>query len=408
MKKFYKFFQTTLFLLVITSILFQACTPTEELKPTGAEEALDNYLRAMRDGNRDLAFSYITSDSQKIIEEYGEYLGDIWFLKTGWRFNVKILNTELTSDRARVKVIKNTTPFVFVLVKKEKKWLLDFTGILYNYIIQKRHYSYLNKQEADSEDIKKTLRIVHVFVALCDNESQGIVKVSKRLGDGNNPGTNLYWGSAYGVKTFLSNSKNWELISCKKNRTQIILERCIFKYAGEHNVYLVADAYKGNKIKQCIKDVLNSYTRSEFESISFKDNEKDQKFFIKGGSQLIVYVGHNGLMDFKVPKFNLPDEYTGYQPDLAILGCMSKHYFEPVISAATKKNRSYKPMVMWTTNLLAPEAYILESFLNVWIKEPWAGEKIQKAAADAYAKYQKCNKKYANNLFEVDLINGGY
>ena len=47
-----------------------------------------------------------------------------------------------------------------------------------------------------------TLRTVHVFVALADNEHQGIVPVPAKLGNGEDPEHNLYWGSAYGVKTF--------------------------------------------------------------------------------------------------------------------------------------------------------------------------------------------------------------
>ncbi|WP_157135121.1 hypothetical protein [Leptonema illini] len=35
-----------------------------------------------------------------------------------------------------------------------------------------------------------------VFVALADNDWQGIVLVSPQLGDGDNPESNLYWGSA--------------------------------------------------------------------------------------------------------------------------------------------------------------------------------------------------------------------
>ena len=42
---------------------------------------------------------------------------------------------------------------------------------------------------------------IHIIVALCDNEFQGIVPVSDLLGNGREPGTNLYWGALFGVKT---------------------------------------------------------------------------------------------------------------------------------------------------------------------------------------------------------------
>src|SRR5215510_12112818 len=46
--------------------------------------------------------------------------------------------------------------------------------------------------------------VIHVFVALADNVNQGIVPVSASLGNGDNAKTNLYWGAAFGVRTFFS------------------------------------------------------------------------------------------------------------------------------------------------------------------------------------------------------------
>jgi hypothetical protein len=45
-------------------------------------------------------------------------------------------------------------------------------------------------------------RVVHAFVALCDNKHQGIVPVPAILGNDDDPKNNLYWGAMYGVKTF--------------------------------------------------------------------------------------------------------------------------------------------------------------------------------------------------------------
>ena len=38
------------------------------------------------------------------------------------------------------------------------------------------------------------LRTVQVFVALADNQSQGIIPVPAKLGNGEDPEHNLYWG----------------------------------------------------------------------------------------------------------------------------------------------------------------------------------------------------------------------
>ncbi len=41
------------------------------------------------------------------------------------------------------------------------------------------------------------VRTIHVFVALADNQNQGIVPVPAALGNGEDPERNLYWGSAF-------------------------------------------------------------------------------------------------------------------------------------------------------------------------------------------------------------------
>ncbi|HST23582.1 MAG TPA: hypothetical protein VLR90_20895, partial [Blastocatellia bacterium] len=40
---------------------------------------------------------------------------------------------------------------------------------------------------------KNSRRVIHVLVALCDNEHQGIVPVPAKIGNGDDPQNNLYW-----------------------------------------------------------------------------------------------------------------------------------------------------------------------------------------------------------------------
>ena len=80
-------------------------------------------------------------------------------------------------------------------------------------------------------------KVVHVLVALCDNENQGIVPVPAFLGNGEDPPKNLYWGAAFGVKTFFSKSQNWQKIAEIDNPKENVLQRIVFKHKTE-NVYL--------------------------------------------------------------------------------------------------------------------------------------------------------------------------
>src|SRR5579871_1163437 len=142
-------------------------------------------------------------------------------------------------------------------------------------------------------------RTVHVFVALADNKNQGIVPVATILGNGDDPARNLYWGSAYGVKTYFARNADWQLISSGQKPKAEILERCIFKHRTQ-NIYLVADAYQGSKIKQAIIDFLGAAAGQSPEKIQVKASGNFFTLNAGGGADLVAYAGHDGLMDFQL------------------------------------------------------------------------------------------------------------
>lgn len=230
-----------------------------------------------------------------------------------------------------------------------------------------------------------SMPVIHVFVALADNVNQGIVPVSASLGNGNNAATNLYWGAAFGVKTFFSRNKDWELISVTPNPTPRILERCIFKHR-RNSVLLVADAYRGMEIKQTTWDFLEAAGGKPGEKLKIGDVE----FHTHGSADLVAYIGHNGLMDFNLP--DSPQQRDDRQRRAIILACASKSYFTPAL------RQSGATPLLWTTNLMAPEAYVLSAAVDGWMKKE-TDEQIRLRAADAYHKYQKCGVKAARGLF---------
>ena len=232
------------------------------------------------------------------------------------------------------------------------------------------------------------LRTVHVFVALADNQHQGIVPVAAILGNGEDAQRNLYWGSAYGVKTFFARAPDWERIRCEAGPKDEILERCVFKYNAA-NVYLIADAYRGMQIKQSILDFLDSATGDGADTIRIKDKSGAVDLPIRGGANLLAYIGHDGLMDFQLPR--LPRQKNPAHRDVVLLACASKQYF----ADAVKATGAY-PLV-WTTGLMAPEAYTLKSALDGWIAGE-NNEQIRDRAAAAYDKYQKCGVRAAHRL----------
>jgi len=229
-------------------------------------------------------------------------------------------------------------------------------------------------------------RVVHVFVALADNQNQGIVPVPARLGNGDDAERNLYWGAAGGVKTYFRRSTEWTLLQSGYKPKREVLERCIFKHKTK-NIYLIADAYRGIEIKQAILDFLVSAAGDATESITVQPGTMTLN--ARGGSNLVVYIGHDGFMDFHLPL--LPRKKNETRREAIVLACASKAYFADAMHASG----AYP--LLWTTNLMAPEAYTLKSALDGWV-DGESNEQIRNRAAAAYDRYQKCGLRAAQKL----------
>jgi len=228
---------------------------------------------------------------------------------------------------------------------------------------------------------------IHVFVALADNKYQGIVPVATKLGNGDDPEHNLYWGAAYGVKTFLSRSKDWQLLATSIKPRNGVLERCIFKHRTR-NVFLIADAYQGKEIKQAIYDFLATAAGDNPEATEVKAGA--EKITLNNANTgLVAYVGHEGFMDFQLDKF--PEKRDGVRREAVILACISKSYF----AAPLKATGAYP--LLWTTGLMAPESYTLKVAVDGWIAAD-VYEHTRQLAAAAYDQYQKCGIKAARRL----------
>jgi hypothetical protein len=235
-------------------------------------------------------------------------------------------------------------------------------------------------------------RVVHVFVALADNEHQGIVPVPAFLGNGDDPARNLYWGAAFGVRTFFKNGPEWKEILYLKQPNRFVLERSIFQNRTQ-DVLLVADAYRGIEIKQALTDFLRAAAGIPDKEAASSGMIAGVVFQIPATADLVVYVGHDGLMDFP-----LTVDFAGRSGpsrEAIILACASRSFFRNLLreSGATP--------LLWTNNLMAPEAYTLRAALDGWMQRE-SKEEIHKRAAAAYAKYQKCSDVAAMRLFSSD------
>lgn len=227
--------------------------------------------------------------------------------------------------------------------------------------------------------------IIHTFVALCDNQHQGIIPVPEKLGNGQDPSNNLYWGAMYGVKSYFKNSKNWTLLYSRKPANEKYLERCVFRHKSD-SIIMIADAYDGEFIKECIGSFFRQLSGIDTEEIVIDSVDTVST----ANASLIAYIGHNGLMEFDVALDSSGSD--GIMRDAIILACASEYYFRP------KLNEIEAYPVLWTTGLMAPEAYTLEAAIEAWRvgKKP---EEIRDRAAEAYSRYQNCPLSSAKRLF---------
>ena len=209
--------------------------------------------------------------------------------------------------------------------------------------------------------------VVHVTVALCDNATQGIVPVPAAIGDGNDPRTNLYWGAAYGVKSWLKRER-WTITRATPPHPAILERITAKKTIGGREVMIVADAWRGSRIRDAITSFLE-------QASGFGER-----------ADVIAYIGHDGLMEFEVsPRI----ARNTSAPQSIVLACISNRYFHDHL----KRARS-TPLLL-TNGLMAPEAYTLTAAIEAHVR----GTDVREAAARAYERYQRCGLTAARRLF---------
>jgi hypothetical protein len=211
-------------------------------------------------------------------------------------------------------------------------------------------------------------KTVAVFVALCDNATQGIVPVPAKIGDGNKPEANLYWGCSDGFSGCFRASKVWKLQRKEIPEDKRILERLVYLH-DSGNIEVTAEAWRGSEIKACL---------TAFEVA-----------LVSGNHDLCAYIGHNVLMDGAVSP---PEKKAAKPTDAIVLCCISDRYFKDRLT-----NLGAKPVLL-TTQLMYPGAFLLRDGLPVWAKGRPETE-IRQVAATAYARNQKISSKAAAGVF---------
>jgi hypothetical protein len=206
------------------------------------------------------------------------------------------------------------------------------------------------------ESTQAETKRIHVFVALADNEHQGISKVPPKIGNGDDAANNLYWGTTDGFKSVFGRSKAWKLEKTEENPTS---QDCV----------LVAEAWGGKNIHPCLE--------------AFFANLRDRQ------SDLSAFIGHNGLMDGPLTVSPLD---TATSTDAIVLCCMSAGWFKQYLEALKARP------VLTTEQFMYPGSFLLRDALDVWLRGGPRSD-IRMAAARAYAANQKISVKAAEGVF---------
>ena len=214
-------------------------------------------------------------------------------------------------------------------------------------------------------------RTIGVFVALADPRHTGIGFIPDTIGNGDNAETNLYWGNDEGLKGVFDRSRKWKLVDNNEtpNDETILSKRTYRRQGGD--LILVARAYRGSAMKRCIEDYEGAVAH--------------------GGYDLVVFIGHDGLMDFELPMpVRAADQAK--KPDCIALCCISERYFTPRLLAA-----GGRPVVL-TTQLMYPGSFILEAVVETWATGKSLAA-MRASAGAAYARNQKISQKAALGVF---------
>ncbi len=217
--------------------------------------------------------------------------------------------------------------------------------------------------------------VVEVHVPLCDND---LIRCGNaKLGDGDNPATNLYWATTPGFGYwFRRKGSGWTEVSVEKENTgdADVLEKRTYRRTiatpaawrkrgapKRYELVVVIRAWRGSAIDRA----LAAYAAD----ISGKGTD----------AQLVAFVGHNRLMD--IDEFAWPAPGSDVKGTIAI-ACATAPYMKDTVSAATRV-----PLLM-TSGLLFANAAPLEASVLAFARGGGYAA-IRRDAATAYAGVQK-------------------
>ena len=233
--------------------------------------------------------------------------------------------------------------------------------------------------------------VVEVHVPLCDND---VLRCGGgRLGDGDDPGGNLYWATSGGFRGWFGRrGSGWKQVHEAANPEPDVLELRVWRRwvapAGalrargvrrRFPVFVVAHAWRGESIRAA----MTAYAHDLFGGRGRRDDVRridlaDGTVLEAGGAaRLVAFVGHNGWMG--EADFHWPEATAGAPRRGTIaVACLTEDYLVPAVPAAERV-----PLLL-TRSLLFAGAHAFEGAVSAFARGADMAD-IREAAARSYA-----------------------
>jgi len=231
--------------------------------------------------------------------------------------------------------------------------------------------------------------VVEVHVPLC--EKSIIACGNAKLGDGDNPATNLYWSTTPGFgEWFARKGSGWKRVLATTTQTgdPDVLALHVYRRTmatppawqrrgapKRFELDVVIHAWRGKAIDRALAAYADDVSGKGTRAVKLADGE----LVAGGAAQLVAFVGHNRLMDLE--RFDWPTPGATAKGTIAI-ACDTAPYMKKQVSAPTRV-----PLLM-TSDLLFANAAPLEAAVLAFASGAGYAQ-IRRDAATAYAGVRK-------------------
>jgi hypothetical protein len=217
-------------------------------------------------------------------------------------------------------------------------------------------------------DVQQGLPLrVRVYVALCDNASQGIVPVKNpAICDGDVPEHNIYWGTRGGLSGF-TRAAGFRLVESTRPEAGPIAVRSVWrKRVRSIDIELEGLAYRGREIRTAMLDFVRAVHSDDATAA--------------GTPHVVAYVGHNYFLDTSdVHDFREAARGGGATAKgIVALSCLGHQHIRPYIT------RDRAEILAINTNLAYPGAWSLGGAIEALARRE-SGRGVRDAAARAFA-----------------------